>query len=357
MAEISYPFAAASEGGGTELVSQLDWQRMAHLWGPDRIDFQLAGAGRTGSDLPFYTTVSGTSVVVNPGSAWVGGFYYILDEPLSLSVAANTGSTPRRDLVVIRADMAAGSVNLAILQGQPATVPREPSPRQILGGVWEMPIYMIEVGPNNGGLNLGDRRRFAGPGTTYVPWNRSDISSLMPIGNFTIDLDNNNSGGIEEGFRGLEGDMYTRTLGKRRSWTPDVFNVSNKPPAANRTGLWRRIAPGTISFSLEIRNTSTTAATTSAVVGVSLPQNSSQTMRTVFTGFLDNPDSRDGLPNFMHIVARTNLAAPNMYLYYQNPRGTAGDLDALRVIPGKSTLYISGSYETDEFEGRSGTGA
>ncbi|MGC9439252.1 hypothetical protein [Streptomyces sp. WG5] len=353
MAETSYPFAADSAGGGGKMVSQVQWQAMSHLWGPDRIDFQLTAPTYQSSQLPFDCVISGSDLVVQPGSSWNGGFYYKLDAPWTHGLPTNSGALPRKDLIVIRTDMSTGSVNLAIVTGQAASAAPEPAIQRVLGGIWETPIWCLELEANNGARLLTDRRRFDVPSTVSTPWWRKEVSDSLPVGSFTLDLDTNNNSGHEEGYRGLEGDMITRTLGKRRKYTPDIFTVNNKPPAANRTGSWRIIAPGLIHVSIKIRNTSTkaTGATNGGwVIATNLPVPASNAIPGMFQGFLDNPEVRDGLPNFADVKGKTTSGGTTCYLYLPSPTNGRGDLDGLRLIPGRSTLELSGTYETNVFD-------
>jgi hypothetical protein len=354
MAETSYPFADSSAGGGGKLVSVGQWQSMAHLWGPDAIDHQLV-LGDTAVGLPFHCVLDGTNLVIQPGEATVGGFRYKLDAPLTIPAPTNPSLSQRRiDLVVIRADMATGSVNIKVSEGQPAIVAREPEPKRELGGIWELPIWSVELASNNQSRTLNDRRRYSHSGSVDVAWNRDFVSKSLPVGTFTVDQDINSSGGQQEGFRGADGDMVTRGLGARRKFTPDILTVSNKPPAANRECYWRIIAPGTASFSMQIRNTSSTEVKSSSAVVITLPEIPANTIPTILTGYIDNPESRNGLPNIVHIVAKTSSVGQNyLYLYYPATSTLSEGLNVLTTIPGKSTLIISGVYETGQFEGAS----
>lgn len=349
MAEISYPFGADSAGGGSKMVSQLQWQNMAHLWGPDRIDFQLTQASYGGADLPFFASFSGSNLVVQPGTAWVGGFYYKLDAAWSTPAPTNTTSNPRIDLLVLRVDMSAGAVNLAVKAGQPAASPIAPAITRAPGGIWEMPLFGIQLAANDGTKTLLDYRRFDGPTTTYVPWSRSSVSQTLPPGNFTVDMDSNNNGALEEGFLGRDGDMVTRTLGKRKTYTPDLVQVSNKPFAGNRKGWWRQVCPGTVQFSIEIRNVTPLEITSSGgstVMATTLPVAASADSLQHFTGFLHNPDINSGMPNAMQIVGRTTSASTTCYLWVPNWKNLSEGLDGLKTIPVNGTLSLNGVYET-----------
>lgn len=353
MAEISYPFAAASAGGGSELVSQTQWQDMAHLWASDRINFQLTNASYSNTTLPFWCEFADDELVIHPGAGWVGGFYYELTAPKRLPAPTNADAMPRKDFVVIRLDMALGSANLAIKEGQSAPTAREPEVQRTPGGIWEMPLWAVELEPRNGTRTLKDRRRFDSPGGVQTPWYRSEVSQSLPAGSFTLDMDSNGTGGQQEGFRGRDGDMVTRHLSKRQAYTPDLFTVTNKPPAANRTGLWRYIAPGTVQFSAYIRNTSTNpvSITSSWYMGLTLPVICSQAQPMVLTGVLNNSNNRDGLPNLVAITAQTSPGTKNCALYMPSTSSLASGLDGLDRIPGQSDLTVSGVFETNDLEG------
>ncbi|AWN05304.1 minor tail protein [Streptomyces phage Ibantik] len=353
MAESSYPFAAASAGGGSPMVSQAQWQAMSHMWATDRIDFQLTNYNYASNQLPFYAELVGGNLVVQPGNAWTGGFYYKLDSAWSQGAPTNSGSQPRIDLLVLRANMSSGDVYLAVKQGQAAANPKEPTLTRDLGGNWEMPMWALRCEANNGARTLEDRRRFDGPGTIYTPWNRIYAAQNSPLGNFTVDMDSNDSGGMEEGFYGKDGDMITRTLGKRRAYTPDLLSVSNKPSAANRKGYYRYIAPGTVAFSAEIINTSSNPVKTTSgasSIGLTLPVNCSITISTILNGHLSNPEVREGMPNLVDVTCKTNVGTRNSYLMRPDYNDLSEGLNSLTVIPGKSALVISGVYETNDLD-------
>lgn len=354
MAEISYPFAAASPGGGSEMVSQNEWQNMATLWASDRIDFQFQENSYAPTELPFYAAITGPDLVIQPGSAWVGGFYYRSDAPISKPAPANAGAQPRIDLVVLRADLGEGSVNLAIKTGTPAANPQEPAVQRVYGGVWEMPLWAIRLEANNGARTVVDRRRFDGPGHVWTPQFGADVSASIPPGNFIVNMDAYKAGYQYEGFRGRDGFSITRHLGKRWSYTPDLFTVTNKPATSNRKGYWRYIAPGTVFVAINIENTSTKAVTASGdgwTIGFTLPIPTSKTTPTILSGFCNNPERRNNLPNFIDITCKTGSGGnTSCYLYYPNPTSPKEGLDGFKTIPGKSTLTIMGVYETNQFD-------
>jgi hypothetical protein len=169
-------------------------------------------------------------------------------------------------------------------------------------------------------------------------------------------MDSNNNGGDsqQELFKGRDGTFIARHLGKRREYTPDLFTVVNKPAAANRNGYYRYIAPGTVHVSVQINNTSTKAVEPSGdgwIIGFTLPIPASKKTRAVLHGMLENPERRNGLPNYVDVPARSSASGDNRcFLYFPNDRSVSEGLDGLKVIPGKSFLTVTGMYETNEFD-------
>ncbi|MFE5092090.1 hypothetical protein ACFRCI_17295 [Streptomyces sp. NPDC056638] len=355
MAEISYPFNAANATtGATNVVSETQWQAMAHMWAADRVDFRLPISG-TSNNLPFYGKVlSVTSVQIDPGKAWVGGFYYELTTSLTVPIAANTSSTGRIDLVVIRADMSKPSVNIAVRKGTNAATPVSPKPVRQAGGMWEMPLYAVTVPANGGTIGLSLRAPFDVPPPTSFPWNVVPSSELAPLNSFTYDSDVDGAHTQTEYFNGRDGVQPSRTLSNTYTYTPAIVGGGS---VATRIGRWRWIAPNMVWFSLRLENTSATVdakATTSFAYGVTLPQPANGGTGQVFTGHMDNNEKiAGGLPNFVELTCKVNKGATtsNMYLYYPNPNILSQGLDGLAVIPRKSFITISGVYEAASIKG------
>src|SRR3954465_10596044 len=130
MAEFSAPF------DGSPIATELQWSRQARRWGLDGVHandpastaLKVAGSGTT-------------TVSVQPGMAFVNGFYYHLDAVKSLSVPANAGGTARVDLVVLRADQAANTVTAVYKTGGTTAPPLT----QAEDGVWEIPLAQCTV--------------------------------------------------------------------------------------------------------------------------------------------------------------------------------------------------------------------
>ncbi|MEU0952788.1 hypothetical protein ABZ353_10660 [Streptomyces niveus] len=354
MAEISYPFAEDNSFGGTKTVSQFEWQKMSQLWAQDRIDFQITNSSYSQGSLPLWASISGANLLVQSGSAWVGGFYYRNTGQISKTAPTNSGSLPRTDLVVLRADMSKGSVNLEIKTGTPSANPVEPALQRALGGIWEFPLWAITLAANNGARALQDRRRYDGPGMVYAAYNGPQVSASYPQGNIVVDLDSNTNDVQSEGFSGRDGFVSTRHFGKSKTYTPSLLGTTNVNgvSALNRKGRWRWIAPNMFWFCIyfnHIGPTNVAATGSNWRLGVTLPVVSNPTMIQTISGFLNNPDKLAGLPNSMAIHATTGAGTNQLWLHYPNPNTVTEGLDGLRTIPGKSVLSISGVVEGNEF--------
>ncbi|MEU4920263.1 hypothetical protein AB0G29_12990 [Streptomyces parvus] len=357
MAEISYPFNAANTTtGATNLVSETQWQSMARMWGGDRIDRSLSGQASAAS-LPFTGRVVNVSTVqISPGKAWVGGFYYELTSALNLTVAANSANTPRKDLVVIRADMSKPAVNLAIRKGVNAATALEPAPVRQTGGIWEMPLYEITL-PANGGLpTLASRGPYNIPDPVAFPWNASPSAALLPKNTFAYDMDSNGPEEVAEYFNYSDKPRTTRQLGPTRKYTPSLVNVPTlQQGIADRKGRYRWIAPNTMWFSVRVSTPiEIKHVAASWYVGISLPTSAFAATGQTFHGMIQNTSPRQpasGMPNYIPITGWVPVGKPttSCILLYPNPNNLSSGLDGLPKIPGSASLVISGVYEAADF--------
>lgn len=80
---------------------------------------------------------------VNTGEAFLQGFHYKNDASKLLAITPNAGGVARVDLVVLRLDRVGNSLTVVIHDGVIGA--GVPSPTQIVGGVWEMPIARIST--------------------------------------------------------------------------------------------------------------------------------------------------------------------------------------------------------------------
>ncbi len=326
---------------------------MALQWSPDRIDFPLTNTSYDGRGLPFVLGVSGRTVTIGAGSAWVGGFYYRLTGSNSFTIAANSTGQGRIDLVVLRADMAKSAVTMAVVQGSPAANPAEPRPTRRSGDVWEMPLYAVTVPANNGTLTTSRRGPYPLPGHVAYPWDVGGAVEALPRGAFAVDMDNDVTGVQAEGFQGRDGFVWARDFTKSRTYTPNTLNVSGSLPAGNRRGRWRWVAPNTFWFSITIvndfedRGLSTSGSNWR--VGVSLPVNANSRAIQTVHGLVSNPHESGGLPNLIAVTAVTQPGASGLYLQYPSPFSLASGLDGLSSFPARSTFSISGVLEANQF--------
>ena len=244
--------------------------------------------------------------------------------------------------------MAKGSVNLVIKQGTPAANPIEPLPQMALGGLWEMALWAIKLGANNGARTLEDRRRFDGPGYSYAPWNVDLVSAGMPINNFVLDVDANSNDSQREIFTGRDGYVVTRHLGKTREYVPSLVNTASTPGVAKRLGRWRWISPNVYHFSVNINNDNVRNSTGSPI-GIVLPHSAAKMNHQIISGIINNPKESGGAPNIMAVTGRVAPGATTLHLYVPNWTNLAQGLDGLMSIPANASLEVSGVIEANQF--------
>ncbi|MFF4557161.1 hypothetical protein [Streptomyces sp. NPDC001422] len=355
MAEISYPFSTNTATGGTQAVSQGQWQQMSHLWNSDRVDFRLTASTYATGSLPFSSTVqNGNNVAISPGNAWVGGFYYSLTSPTNISIADNVTTNGRLDLIVIRADLTKGSVNLATIKGQPSSSPVAPSPIRSMGQQWDMPLLLVTVPAQQGVISLTQLYSFDYPATVAAPWNADILAGFVQSGQFILDMDSNNNYVQSEGFKGRDGYAVTRNLGKSKSYTPTFSNYTTGSVSAvnssSKTGRWRWIAPNTVWFTANITTPgSHVIAPDNGRLGVTLPVPANGKAIQVLNGYIFNPSVRDDLPNQMLFTGLLENGTPKSTMALVRSNHANGDVDNMTLMPAASTLSISGVYEANAF--------
>ncbi|MFD7257178.1 hypothetical protein [Streptomyces sp. NPDC059874] len=354
MAEISYPFNADNPDGGKAIVSQTQWQNMSHMWGPDRVDYNLPTSAVAG-DLPFSAkVVAGRQVEIKPGKAWVGGFFYQLTAMQTVTIASNSGTKPRKDIIVLQLDMAKSAVNLAVVKGTAAASPVAPAARRVVGGIWEMVLHEVDVAAQDASIVVGSRAPYNMPDQVAFPWNaRESIQALGPNG-IGLDLDANGGDSQYEAFNGRDGYVLTRHLGKARTWSPAIVNM-NTPASVWREGHWRYIAPNVVWFTLYWHNLEWTDMKLKSgfwTCGLTLPVAASGKFGQVFTGHMDNNEGKRGdMPNFVSLTAKVNRGANSnvMWLYMQSKWTPEEGMDGVGVIPGRAYMTVTGTYEAANF--------
>ncbi|MFE0773919.1 hypothetical protein [Streptomyces sp. NPDC058861] len=355
MAEVSYPFTQANASGGTDLVSQVQWQAMAGMWGGDRVDYTLTSESYAAGVLPFYARViNGRTVELSPGRAWVGGFYYQLTAATTVNIEANPTDKARKDTIVVRADLVKGSLNLVAVKGQPSASPIAPQPQRNPGQVWEMVLYEVDVPAKDGAISPSWRGVYKLPPAVSVPWNARLAADFAPVGTFLYDMDNNGGDTQYEAFVGRDGYVISRHFGKSRTYTPKLVNMSGLPATGiSYTGRWRYIAPNMVFFSVLIENKSGRdfATTNATALGITLPVTANGVTGQILSGFLRNPSYGMDHPNLMDLTAYIfpGKNAANIGLYSPNRSTTREGLDNHRVFPAGSAIQVSGTYESNSF--------
>ncbi|MGW9170160.1 hypothetical protein [Streptomyces decoyicus] len=355
MAEVSYPYAESNASGGTPAISEAQWQAMAAMWGGDRVDFRLTSDSYAANSLPFSATViNGRSVELTPGRAIVGGFYYQLTANLTVTIEANPTTKARKDTIVIRTDIPTGSTNVKVVKGQPSNSPVAPQPQRSAGQQWEMVLYEINVPALNGTIQPSNRMPFDMGPRVGAPWNAQATADFLPVGTFVYDLDSNGGDSQHESFVGRDGYVVARHFGKSRTYTPSLMNVSSQPSSGvSYKGRWRYTAPNMVFFSAIVDNTSSTdiKSISGSALGFVLPQAACGQTGQVISGHLRNPEKKGGLPNFCSVqgLCWQGQGASYATLFVPSDSTLKEGLDLLTVIPGKSQLYITATYEANVF--------
>jgi hypothetical protein len=87
---------------------------------------------------------SGMDLSVAPGSAFINGYNYYLSDAFTLTLATADGAKPRIDRVVLRWDLAARAINLAVLTGTAANAPTPPTLTRT-SGIYELALADVLV--------------------------------------------------------------------------------------------------------------------------------------------------------------------------------------------------------------------
>jgi hypothetical protein len=353
MAEISFPFSANSGTGGSQAVSQAQWQEMAHLWNSDRIDFRLTASSYAAGSLPFSPTVqNGNNIAISAGNAFVGGFYYTLSSPTNVAIDPNLTTNGRLDLIVIRADMIKGSVNLATIKGQPSTSPVAPSPIRTIGTTWDLPLMLVTVPAQQGVISVASLYAFDFPPMVAASWNADVFAQFAQNGQFILDMVSNNNFKQSESFKGRDGYAISRTLGKSHNYSPTFTNHNSASAGAvngsSKNGRWRWIAPNTVWFAANI-TTPGSKVESDSQLGITLPVPANPKAAQILNGYVFNPNVRDGQPNQFTFTGIITSGTPKSTMSLVRDVHANGDVDNMLIMPSASTLSISGVYEADQF--------
>lgn len=152
MAEFSAPF------DGSPIATQSQWSRMARRWGLDGVH------ASDPADTALKVTGNGSgNVVLQPGEAFVNGFYYLNDAAKNIPITVNAGSAARIDTVVLRASMSAKTVRAFYKTGGSSA----PTLAADENGVYEIPLAQCTVAAGSSvvtAVNVIDRRWFTDRG-------------------------------------------------------------------------------------------------------------------------------------------------------------------------------------------------
>lgn len=146
MAESFFPFDA---GVGAS-VTENEWQRMARRFLATGVigDNYLSG-------LALIATGDSLTVTVQPGGAWIEGFYYDTDAAVPLVLSAAPPALPRIDTIVVRLDRTANAVTLAVVEGVAAGSPTAPTLTQT-DALYDLPLYDVLRPAAQSVVNPGD---------------------------------------------------------------------------------------------------------------------------------------------------------------------------------------------------------
>ncbi|MER6380767.1 hypothetical protein ABT274_12385 [Streptomyces sp. NPDC001127] len=355
MAEISFPFEKDGGEGGRQAVSQVDWQKMATMWGGDRVATRITAASPDAATLPFHAKMlpNTRTLEIQGGEAWVGGFYYKLEGTRQFEIGQNFDKAKdRRDVVVIRVDHTKGSVNMDVRQSQPSSNPVPPQPIHEAGQQWEMVIWEVFVPRNNGTPQLYDRAPFDAPNHVAFPWWADDSMRFLPQGSFALDLDSDARHVQEEIYKGRDGVAVARTLGKSWSYTPELVNAASVPKGLLLRGRWRWSAPNLAWFTIDFHNSSNTdIRAKDGALSFTLPQNLNGVIGQSFAGYMLNGGYRGGMPNFVAITGMANGSnkGKTVRMTYPSQNYLSEGLDYLTVFPSQSSIVVSGVYETNAY--------
>jgi hypothetical protein len=158
--EYSYPF------GSSKINTEDEFSRMMMWAAPD-------GVCGSSNDTALKVTANGTStVVVEPGEAFVRGQKYLLDAPKPLTVPPNATGAPRRDYVLLRNDPSNDKITAEYKTGGTDL----PVLTRSWSGVWEVPLGAGTVASGTSAIQadaMADARWFTGwPAAPSVPASR-----------------------------------------------------------------------------------------------------------------------------------------------------------------------------------------
>ncbi|GAA0579389.1 hypothetical protein GCM10010394_04930 [Streptomyces crystallinus] len=339
MAESSWPFGT----GDGQRVDPTRWQSLTTAGSPSGV------VGRWG-DAALSVSVSPSqagAVDVAPGRAFVRGFIYQTDQPVTLPLNTQTEPNPRIDLVVVELDVPNSSASLRILKGQPAAVPVAPGVRQIDGGIWQYPLAQVTVRRGQTAVDtirdvrtLLDSGRPPAVAATNVPTN--------PTPGDLAYYKSQDSGAEELHMYAARGGWsIAASLGKAMSYTPQLSYAAGSYSAK---GQYQWLSSNSMAVSINVRNTSGKTWKTDAL-NVTLPTKSRGGMWQVLTCALMNNEHADGnggMPNYT-IGSAYTYGGSTCQPVFQTTGSPINGGDWWGTFPVDSTLIVTGVYVADYF--------
>lgn len=179
MAQSSFPF----EGIDTTETQFSQWARHFNSGVDDE---------PTGTSLQV-SAGTGLAVNVAAGDAMVRGHYYQSTATESLALATADATNDRIDVVALKLDPSANSIELEVKTGTPAASPSAPALVQTDAGVYEQPLAEVLVEATAGVPGtITDKREFMG--TRLGSW--ATAGRPVPAGRVLFGF-NTTTGGVE----------------------------------------------------------------------------------------------------------------------------------------------------------------
>ncbi|MFD9792348.1 hypothetical protein ACFWXK_15515 [Streptomyces sp. NPDC059070] len=346
MTETSWPF----DTGDGARVDPVRWQSLVT---PGATSGVIGRWGDSALSVSVSTAQDG-AVEVAPGKALIRGVVYQTDQPVTLTLNAQTEPVPRIDLVVIELDMAARKAQARILKGQPATTPVAPGVRQIDGGVWQYPLAQVTVRRGVTAVEsirdvrtLIDAGRPPAVAATGVPTN--------PVPGDLAYYKSASSGAEELHMYAANGGWsIAASIGRDRSYTP-LLNWSLQDRYTS-VGRYQWLSSNTMAFTANVTNTSGftwIASEGRPPFSITLPTKSRGGLVQVVTCTLLNNRSQTnentgGMPNYAigtAYVAGGSTCQPVLQTTGDPSRGG----DWWTHFPKSSTMIVSGTIIADYF--------
>lgn len=96
--------------------------------------------------------VQGMQVKVNSGRAWINGYWYVNDSPISYSVDVSDGVQTRIDAVIVRWGASERTIQMVYVKGTPsASSPTKYQPQRT-AAYYELVLGYITVGPSTANI-------------------------------------------------------------------------------------------------------------------------------------------------------------------------------------------------------------